>query len=161
MCAYVGLCGWVCRCVGVWVGCCLNLELMRDRDELRQKREDYPATVWQVGGVFLPPPRSLADWWDGDLPGNQRHTFSMCKHRKAALHPSNPRKATLTRAARSPGCTQMSAEQQSSFVDTSATISAMKMISQLSCGISSQRRRSFCRNRSTFTHNLSFSFALE
>lgn len=67
MCASVGLCGWRCRCVGevvgVWVGCCLNLELMRDRDELRQKREDYPATVWQVGGVFLPPsPVFLVDW---------------------------------------------------------------------------------------------------
>lgn len=78
MCAYVGVCGWVFRCADGWAGCCLNLELMRDRDEVRQKREDYPATVWQVGGVFLPPiPSSLVDYWDGDLPGNRCHTFSM------------------------------------------------------------------------------------
>lgn len=35
---YVGVCAGVCRCVGGWAGCCLNLELMRDRDEVRQKR---------------------------------------------------------------------------------------------------------------------------
>lgn len=48
-------------CVGGWAGCCFHLELMKDCDQVRQKREDYPATVWQVGRLVLPP----VLWWTG------------------------------------------------------------------------------------------------